>query len=54
MAMRWFHNLLPRDDRFFDLFDSHAGAILAAAEALDMLFQPGADVARLSQVVIDR
>jgi predicted phosphate transport protein (TIGR00153 family) len=54
MAMRWFHKLLPRDDRFFDLFESHSGAILAAAEALHMLFQPGADIAGLSQTVIDK
>ncbi len=52
--MRWFQKLLPREDKFFDLFESHSLTLVAGADALHKLFQPGADVAALSQVVIDK
>lgn len=54
MAMGWFHKLLPREDKFFDLFEAHAKTLVAGAEALDGLFQPGAEVVRLSQVIVDK
>jgi hypothetical protein len=30
----WFQALLPREERFFDLFENHARTIQAAARAL--------------------
>lgn len=32
--MDWFRKLLPREDRFFDLFERHASLVLTAAESL--------------------
>jgi len=54
VAMRWFQKLLPREDKFFDLFESHSRTLVAAADALDALFQPGSDVAKLAQIVVDK
>jgi predicted phosphate transport protein (TIGR00153 family) len=35
--MGWFRRLLPREDRFFDLFRRHAETLVAGAEALQRL-----------------
>lgn len=32
-----FRRLLPREDRFFDLFDAHARTVVSAAESLNQL-----------------
>jgi len=40
----WFRKLLPREDRFFDLFERHVRAVVAAAEALERVLA-GEDVA---------
>jgi predicted phosphate transport protein (TIGR00153 family) len=37
----WFQALMPREDRFFDLFVRHATVIVAGAEALRDLLQGG-------------
>ena len=29
--MRWFHALMPKEERFFDLFARHSQAVLAGA-----------------------
>jgi predicted phosphate transport protein (TIGR00153 family) len=39
----WFRKLLPHEDRFFDLFERHAGFIVGGAEALERLLA-GEDV----------
>jgi predicted phosphate transport protein (TIGR00153 family) len=52
--MRWFQKLLPREDKFFNLFEAHSRTLVAGAEALDQLFQENADIARLSQVIVDK
>jgi uncharacterized protein Yka (UPF0111/DUF47 family) len=33
----WFRKLLPREDRFFDLFDRHVRTVVGGAEALERL-----------------
>ncbi|APO77829.1 phosphate transport regulator protein (plasmid) [Rhizobium etli 8C-3] len=33
----WFRRLMPREDRFFDLFAQHSRTVVAAAEALNQL-----------------
>lgn len=35
--MNWFRKLMPREDRFFDLFERHSRTIVGAAEALNEL-----------------
>ena len=54
MAMRWFQKLLPHEDKFFDLFEKHSRTLVAGADALHALFQPGSDVAALSQRIIEK
>jgi predicted phosphate transport protein (TIGR00153 family) len=43
--MSWFRRLLPREDRFFDLFERHAETLVAAAQALEQLLA-GKDIER--------
>ncbi|TIU43282.1 MAG: nuclease PIN, partial [Mesorhizobium sp.] len=33
----WFRKLLPREDRFFDLFERHSRTVVGGAEALQQL-----------------
>jgi predicted phosphate transport protein (TIGR00153 family) len=37
----WFQALMPRDNRFFDLFESHAETLVAGALALQEMLQGG-------------
>jgi hypothetical protein len=32
--LQWFYRLLPREERFFDLFARHSEVVVAGAEAL--------------------
>jgi predicted phosphate transport protein (TIGR00153 family) len=48
----WFRALLPREDRFFDLFEEHSRTLVSAAEALQKLLA-GEDVERYGQEIID-
>jgi predicted phosphate transport protein (TIGR00153 family) len=43
--LRWFQALMPREDRFFELFNRHAKTILDAATALCQLLKGGSGVA---------
>lgn len=51
--MGWFRKLLPREDKFFDLFSAHAATLVDAAKALDELLagkdieKHGAEIMRL-------
>ena len=31
-VMNWFQRLMPREDKFFDLFEAHAATLVAGAE----------------------
>ncbi|WP_112809359.1 DUF47 domain-containing protein [Ensifer sp.] len=42
--LAWFRKLLPREDRFFDLFANHSRTVVGAAEALDKLLAGGPDL----------
>lgn len=42
----WFRRLLPREERFFDMFDRHADAVVRGAEALCGMLQGGEAVQR--------
>jgi uncharacterized protein len=50
----WFQALLPRDERFFELFDRHAQTIVAGADALRHMLEGGDAVAKCCQAVIAR
>ena len=41
--MGWYRRLLPREDRFFDLFDKHSETLVLGAQALEQLLT-GKDV----------
>ena len=52
--LRWFQALLPRDDRFFELFAAHSHAIVAGARAMRALLEGGDVVPKYYRVVMDR
>ncbi len=52
--LRWFHALMPKEERFFDLFARHSQAVLAGAEALRAMMEGGAALQRNYQIVMDR
>jgi predicted phosphate transport protein (TIGR00153 family) len=52
--MRWFHALLPRDERFFDLFARHSDAVAAGAKALRDMLEGGDAIPRHYKTVVDR
>ncbi len=52
--LRWFHALMPKEERFFDLFARHSQAVLAGAEALRAMMEGGDAVRRNYQAVMDR
>jgi uncharacterized protein Yka (UPF0111/DUF47 family) len=51
--LRWFHALMPKEERFFALFARHSDAVLAGAEALRSM-RRGAAVKANYQTVMDR
>lgn len=48
----WFRRLLPREDRFFDLFEQHSKTVVGGAEALQKLLS-GNDVERWCKEIVD-
>ena len=52
--LRWFHALMPKEDRFFPMFAQHSRAVLAGAEALRAMLEGGDAIARNYQIVMDR
>src|SRR5512147_394455 len=52
--LRWFHRLLPREERFFEMFARHSEAIVAGAEALRAMLEGGDAIPRNYQIVMDR
>ena len=50
----WFTALMPKEERFFELFARHAQVTLAGAEALRGLLQGGDDVQRLCKEISAR
>ena len=39
--LQWFRALLPREERFFELFVAHSEAVVAGAEALRAMLEGG-------------
>jgi predicted phosphate transport protein (TIGR00153 family) len=52
--LRWFHALMPKEERFFDLFAQHSHAVVAGAIALRAMLEGGDAIARNYQTVMDR
>jgi len=46
LMLGWFRALMPKEERFFDLFTRHAQITLAGAQALSALLKGGDDVLR--------
>ncbi|HEX2561225.1 DUF47 domain-containing protein [Phenylobacterium sp.] len=49
--MRWFQALMPKEERFFDLFDSHARTLSQGAHALRRLLDGGDKVPEWCQAI---
>jgi len=49
--MRWFRALLPREERFFDLFSRHAATVVKGAEALQGVLRGGEQTLAFCQKV---
>jgi predicted phosphate transport protein (TIGR00153 family) len=52
--LRWFHALMPKEERFFDLFAEHSRTIVAGAVALRSMLNGGDTIERDYQIVMDR
>ena len=52
--LRWFHALMPKEERFFDLFAQHSTAVVAGAVALRAMLEGGEALDRNYQTVMDR
>ena len=50
----WFQALMPKEERFFTLFEKHAKIVVAGAEALRDLLQGGEGVESFCKQVFDR
>jgi uncharacterized protein len=52
--LSWFHALMPKEERFFELFAQHSRVVVAGAEALRAMLEGGDAVGPNYQVVMDR
>src|SRR5262245_35859571 len=52
--LRWFQALLPREERFFELFTRHSDVVAAGAQALREMLEGGDAVALHYKTVMDR
>ncbi|WP_238258503.1 DUF47 domain-containing protein, partial [Methylobacterium gnaphalii] len=50
--LRWFRSLMPREDRFFDLFSKHATTLIAGSQALNAMLAGGDGVEKYARVVV--
>jgi len=50
----WFHALMPKEERFFQLFAQHSEAVVAGAQALRAMMEGGAAIEKNCQIVMDR
>jgi uncharacterized protein len=50
----WFHALLPKEERFFELFAGHSRAVVAGAKALRAMLDGGDAVPQYYREVMDR
>src|SRR3954469_16120990 len=50
----WFRALMPKEDRFFGLFEQHAALVVAGAESLRAALESGPALHQHLQAVVDR
>src|SRR5258708_8717869 len=50
----WFQKLLPREEKFFEMFVRHSETVVAGAEALRALLDGGEGVPRHYKTIMDR
>ena len=50
----WVRAIMPKEDRFFDLFERHAKLVVAGAEGLRAAIEGGPDLSRHVKTVMDR
>ena len=50
----WFHAIMPKEQRFFDLFAAHSKVLVAGAEAMRAMLEGGEAVEKHCQTVMDR
>jgi predicted phosphate transport protein (TIGR00153 family) len=53
-VLRWFHAMMPKQGRFFDLFEEHAATLVAGADALARLLQGGEGIEQHCREIIAR
>ncbi len=51
--LRWFQALMPKEERFFGLFNAHARTLVDGGEALRILLQGGEGVTAACRKVMD-
>ena len=52
--LAWFKALMPKEDRFFDLFARHSRTLVAGAEALRQLLEGGEAMAQHCHEIVER
>jgi uncharacterized protein len=52
--LSWFRALMPKEEKFFELFDRHASIVVAGAEGLRGLLQGGETVEHYCKLIFDR
>jgi uncharacterized protein Yka (UPF0111/DUF47 family)/ADP-ribose pyrophosphatase YjhB (NUDIX family) len=51
--LRWFQSLMPKQGRFFELFEAHSITLMAGADALARLMQGGPDIhSHIREIVV--
>jgi len=50
----WFHALMPKEERFFELFADHSHAVLAGAQALRAMLEGGPAIEHNFKIVMER
>jgi predicted phosphate transport protein (TIGR00153 family) len=50
----WFRALMPKEERFFQMFESHARKVVAGAESLRGLLRGGDDIERYCKQIFER
>lgn len=51
--LSWFQKLMPREDKFFDLFAAHAATLVAGADALVHLLEGGDTIPKYCRLIDD-
>ncbi len=52
-VLSWFRALMPREDRFFDMFDAHAKTVVGAAEALEKVLAGGPELEKHCDRIVE-